>query len=663
MRWIIRVAMALVVFALILVGAVFLIPAEKVAGLAAREFSKITGRELVIAGSVRPSFYPVLGVKTGPISVANADWSTEGPLLQAASMEIAVDMAALMGGDVRITGLQVTDPVIVLERNEAGLANWDFRAISDGGGTAGPATPGAGTPFTLDLAALSGGSLRFIDHAAGTVVEVEAIEAEARVPDFNGAATVTGSARISGQDVAISGTIAEFAPFLAGRLVSVTAAAQAGAADARFDGRMSLSPMAAEGAVAADLGDMAALFALAGMDGPDLPQGLGAGSIVVDGAVTLTPEGSVHLRGGVISLDGNRLTGDLDLVTAGDRPKLSAKLVAGDLALAGALTGVAEAGGGGGEGAASDAGWSDATIDVSALGVMDATVALTASAIDFGAAKVGATRLLMTLDRARAVFDLRELAVYGGGVTGEFVVNGRKGLSVGGDLRFAGIALQPMLSALAGYDRLTGTGDVAVKFLGVGNSEAALMQGLSGSGSLSLTKGEVAGVDVPGMLRTLDTSYAGDGAKTVYDAVTGSFVIEGGVLMNDDLRLDAPGLTATGRGTVGIGARDLDYRIRPTAVIKGGDAAGLSVPLLITGTWADPKFRLDLEAIAQEKLEAEAAELQARAEEALAQKLQEELGIEAQDGENLEDAARRKLDEAIEEEAAKALERLLGNGD
>ena len=30
------------------------------------------------------------------------------------------------------------------------------------------------------------------------------------------------------------------------------------------------------------------------------------------------------------------------------------------------------------------------------------------------------------------------------------------------------------------------------------------------------------------------------------------------------------------------------------------------VPLLVTGTWADPKFRLDLESIAREKMEAEA---------------------------------------------------------
>lgn len=656
MRWIIRVAMALLVFALILVGAVFLIPADKVAGLAAREFSKITGRELVISGSVRPSFYPVLGVKTGPISVANVAWSKEGPLLQAASMEIALDLAALMAGDVRITGLLVTDPVIVLERNAEGLANWDFRASSPGGGTASPDTPGAGTPFTMDRAAISGGTVRYIDHGTGSTLLVEAIEAEAQVPDFNGAAQLTGSARVSGQAVALTGSIAEFAPYLAGRLVPVQITVQAGAAEIGFDGRVATSPMAAAGALTADLGDMAALFGLAGQTAPGLPQGLGATSIAARGAVTVTPEGSVHLRDAVIALDGNEMTGDLDLVTAGERPKLSAKLVAGNIALAGL------AAAGGGEGAAS-AGWSKQRIDVSGLSAMDATVVLTASGLDLGTVEVGATQVLMTLDRARAVFDLRELAVYGGGITGEFVVNGRGGLSVGGNLRLAGIALQPMLSGLAGYERLTGTGDAEVKFLGVGNSEAALMQGLSGSGSLSLTKGEVRGVDLPGMLRTLDTSFAGEGTKTVYDAVTASFVIEGGVLTNDDLSLDAPGLTATGGGTIGIGARDLDYRIRPTAVVKGGDADGLAVPLLITGSWADPKFRLDLESIMQEKLEAEAAELKARAEEALAQKLQDELGSEAQEGENLEDAARRRLDEAIEDEAARALERLLGGGD
>ena len=648
-----RVAMALVVFALILIGAVFLIPAEKVAALAVREFSKITGRDLEISGSVRPSFYPVLGVKTGPISVANAGWSKEGPLLQAASMEISLDMTALMSGTVRITGLQVTDPVIVLERDEAGLANWDFRAVADGGGTAGPDTPGQGTPFTLDKAVITGGRVRYMDHATGRVAELSRIEAAVSLPDFNGAATLKGAAQMGGQQIAISGRVAEFAPFLSGRLVPVTLLAQAGAADIKFEGQASMTPFAAEGALTADLGDMAAMFGLAGMAAPALPEGLGARAVSVTGAVTLTAEGSAHLRGGTLTLDGNVLSGDLDYVTAGARPKLSAKLMAQDLVL-----GRAAPSAGGGKAAAAPDGWSTDAVDVSGLAALDAAVALTATSLDLGTAKTGPLKVLVTVDRARAVFELRELSVYGGGVTGQFVINGRNGLSVGGDLRFAEIALQPMLSGLAGYDRVTGTGDADLKFLAVGNSQDALMQSLSGSGTLSLTRGEVAGVDVPGILRTLDTSYVGAGTKTVYDAVTGSFVIDGGVLSNDDLVLDAPGLTATGNGTVGIGARDLEYRVRPTAVIIGGVSDGVAVPLLITGPWASPTFRLDLETVAQEKLQAEAARLQDKAEAALAEKL----GIEAQEGESLKDAARRKLNDAIDEEAARALEKLLGGG-
>ena len=55
--------------------------------------------------------------------------------------------------------------------------------------------------------------------------------------------------------------------------------------------------------------------------------------------------------------------------------------------------------------------------------------------------------------------------------------------------------------------------------------------------------------------RNLDTSYIGEGAKTIFDSIAGTFTVDGGVLQNDDLRLDAPLLTATGAGKVGIGAQ------------------------------------------------------------------------------------------------------------
>ncbi|MDO8883151.1 AsmA-like C-terminal region-containing protein, partial [Pseudotabrizicola sp.] len=278
-----------------------------------------------------------------------------------------------------------------------------------------------------------------------------------------------------------------------------------------------------------------------------------------------------------------------------------------------------------------------------------------------------------TIDRSRAVFDLRQIAAYQGTVSGQFVVNGRGGLSVGGDLVLAGLAMQPLLIDLGGYDRLIGNGDLRLKFLGVGNSIDAIMRSFSGSGSVSLGKGELRGLDLAGMLRTLDTGYVGAGQKTIFETVSASFVIDKGVLTNNDMVFKAPYVTASGNGAVNLGARTLDYRLRPVALAAVDGSGGVMVPLLITGTWANPKFRLDLEALARERFEEQAKELEARAKaeaaaaEArarveLARKAEQELGIVRQNGESLEDAARRRAQEAIDAEAGRLLERLLGGG-
>jgi AsmA protein len=317
-------------------------------------------------------------------------------------------------------------------------------------------------------------------------------------------------------------------------------------------------------------------------------------------------------------------------------------------------------------------GWPTDTIDVSGMGGLDLAVALVAPSIDLGVAKLGPTGLKLTMDRARAVFDIREMAAYGGQITGEFVVNGRGGLSVGGNLNFAGLAMQPLLSDLAGYDRLIGSGDLEVQFLGVGNSLDAIMKSLKGQGTLELGKGELRGFDLGGMLRTLDAGYVGEGQKTIFDGLAGTFTMADGVLSNSDLKLVAPYVTAAGSGEIGVGARTLNYRLRPTALAEADGTGGVMVPLLITGPWANPKFRLDLESIAREKMEAEARALEERARQAAAEaeakakaeleaKLKEELGVEVLDGESLEDATRRRAEEALEEETRKLLEGFLND--
>ena len=152
--------------------------------------------------------------------------------------------------------------------------------------------------------------------------------------------------------------------------------------------------------------------------------------------------------------------------------------------------------------------------------------------------------------------------------------------------------------------------------------------------------------------------------------MAGTFAIAGGVLSNRDLKLVAPSVTASGAGEVDLGGRRIDYRIRPTALAAEDGTGGVMVPLLITGPWADPSFRLDLESIAREKMEIEAKAVEARAKEALKEaedrakseledRLREELGVEIAPDEPLGDAVLRGAEEALSDEARKALEGIL----
>lgn len=657
MRWIGRSLMAFVVLAALAVGMLFMIPAERIAGLVVAQFNSLTGRQLLIEGAIRPTVWPVLGVKTGKVSISNVDWSDQGPMFQAEGLEIAVDMASLFGGQARIKAVTAVTPVLILERAKDGRENWIFGGTS--GGTISTETPGVGRAFTLDKALISNGRVIYLDHGAGTRIDLTALALETAIADFDGPVSVRLTAEKEGQPFSLDLTLGAFRDFLDGKLGPVEAEFTAGQAQGSFSGQAGWNPMIAKGAINADLGNLSEIAKLNGSAPPALPEGMGAGGVNVKGDLTLTDKGSVHLRGGTVVLDDTVLAIDADLTQGEARPKLTAKVVAGVLTLAAPNTG------GGAGGGMQAEGWPKSQIDASGLAALDADISLRLDGIDLGVARLGASALKLTIDRARAVVDLARVQGYGGTVGGQFVVNGRKGLSVGGDLTFAGMDLQSLMRDFAGYERLVGTGDLRLKFLGSGQSVDAIMQGLEGSGTLALGRGEILGLDIGGMIRRLDTGYVGEGQKTIFDSLTASFTIAGGVLQNDDLLMPTSFATVTGAGNLGLGARTINYRLRAQAELG---EQNLAAPILIKGPWADPKITLDLEALAKEKLDLEKAKLEAEARlkaleaetKAKAKaKLEEELGVVQGEGESLEDAVKRRGEQVLTDEAAKALEDLL----
>jgi AsmA protein len=654
MRWIFRLLGVVVVLVVVAIGTLFLIPTDRIGAIVGDQFERATGRTLSISGDIRPSLYPTLGVRADGIEVGNPSWVEDGPMLQAERLNIGVDLWALLSGNIRVQRFELVRPDIILVSRADGAVSWDF---SDGEGVSDPevdATGGGGGlgAFSLDLAEISAGSLLFRDEAAGSDVRAEDLTLTLRLPSAEGVARLEGSGSMNGAALSVEAVIDGIGPLLDGDLRPVTLALDWAGGEAGFDGRVGLSPLGVEGAVALDATDLGPLMALAGQAAPDLPRGLGRDRLAVEGAFTLASEGTVHLREARFTFDDNELAGSVDVMPGTDRPMIRAVLTGAALD----LSGLTEGGDGGATAAAPTRGWSQDRIDVSALHSVDAEAALVLSGLNLGIMQLGAVDLRATLTAGRLVFDLRQVAAYEGSITGQYVINGRGGLSMGGDLQVADVRLSPLMTDFAGWDRLEGTGTADLTFLMVGNDLNALINSLDGSGSIAFGEGAILGLDIGGMIRNLDTSYRGEGQRTVYESITASFTMADGVVTNDDLLMTAPFGELTGDGTVSLGQQALDYTVVPRVLYGQGSDGGVRVPLRISGYWGDPNFSLDLEALARQELEEEIDALEQRATEAAA----EALGIEVEEGQSVEEAAQDTLEDRLREEAARQLERLLG---
>ncbi|RXV67055.1 AsmA family protein [Roseovarius sp. A46] len=650
MRWIFRLIGLVVVIAAVFVGALFFLPGERVAAIAADQITKATGRKVTLSGETRISLYPVLGVATGAVEVANAGWSDAGPMLQADSLKIGVKPAALFGGDIRITGLEAVDPVIRLERAADGRVNWKLgvEGVAPSGQATDSAAPATSErlALTLDRALVTGARLIYTDHAAGTVEELRDLDLDLRWPEYDGTADFEASFSRGGEPVSVEGRLDQVGRFIDGAVTTIAATVEAAGGRVAFDGRAGTQPQV-QGRLDLDLADSGAFLGALGMAGVTLPEGLGQ-SLKGGADVTLTGAMNLSVRGLNLQVGGNSLTGAADVNLSGDVPRVNAQIAAGALdlsRLAGAdSTGEAGGGSGGGGGAQ---GWSTEPIDASALALANGEMAFSADSIDLGDLKLGRTRTLMTLDQSRAVFALREVRGYDGLVTGDFVVNNRAGLSVGGTLRAEGLDMERFLTDAAGITRFSTKAGGTLNFLGVGNSVDAIMKSLSGDGRFETGRGVISGIDLDRLMRAGDVT----GGTTIFDAMNASFTMDKGNLFNDDLVMRLPLIRAEGEGRIGLGARDIDYLFTPV-LLEGETSQGLAIPVRIRGPWENPRIVPDLEKAIDMNLKEE----RKKAEERLEREVQERLNITPEEGQSLEDAAKDKLEDRAKRELRKLFE-------
>ncbi|MDP5219289.1 AsmA family protein [Ruegeria sp. 2205SS24-7] len=655
MRWLFRIVFIVVAVLGLVIGVLLLLPGEKLAQIAADQIRAETGREVTFDGKVKVSFWPVLGLESGPVTIANAPWATSGPMLSADRLSVGVSAPDLLTGTIRIKQLLADRPVLRLDV-QGDKANWDLSkphvvsssAPSSGTGSGSGTDEQTAADFSLEKLVLSDAQLIYTRDGKVDFKQT-GVDLTARWPLADGPLDLELALSLGGDPLAITAEIAKPQLLNAGSASPVTLDIKTSAGSVGFDGRFSRDGDA-EGNLVVTSTDTPRLLAALGQGGIDIPRGLGRAASF-KGKATYTNDGRLSLRKMVLKLDGNQIKGGADVQLAA-KPNITANLRAGTLDFSKtAPTATASSGGGGAASSGQSTGWSTSPIDASLLGLANATINLTAQAVKLPEFDLGKTQVTLKIERSRAVLRMKEVSVFSGLLSGRLVANNRSGLSVGGDLTAQDIDLNQALSALADVTRFSGQTSGKLKFLGVGQTEDQIMHSLSGSGSISMGKGVISGFD----LHRLMDGHTRTGGTTVFNSLTASFTMENGDLDNQDLLLKLDNYRADGKGRIGIGARDIDYLFTPV-LLRANSGKGREVPIRINGPWSDPSIRPDLKKVIEAAAEAELDKVADTAKKALHGKLGEELDAPVENTADVEKALKNKL----EEEAKKGLLKLFG---
>jgi AsmA protein len=238
------------------------------------------------------------------------------------------------------------------------------------------------------------------------------------------------------------------------------------------------------------------------------------------------------------------------------------------------------------------------------------------------------------------------------------VAKGRMALDVSANqpalsstMNVVNVQAEPLLKDLQGEALLAGRGQVVLDLKATGLTSDSLKRSLNGNVGIKFLDGAVMGVNVAQIIREAQAALSGqplDQARqpnrTDFAELSGTAAIVNGTINNQDLALKSPLLRIQGAGSASLPTETIDYLINASVVEslegQGGrglaDLRGLTIPVRVSGTFSQPSYQPDVEAVltgiakakAQEELERRQDELQSKGMEKLKKQLGDQLGGE-----------------------------------
>lgn len=233
---------------------------------------------------------------------------------------------------------------------------------------------------------------------------------------------------------------------------------------------------------------------------------------------------------------------------------------------------------------------------------------LTAAAASFLGMEFTDLRITMaSKDGVTHLFPI-EAHIDGGRYSGDITLDDRGAVrSVSINEHLMDIDMTRLLARGAQKGRVSGQATLSLKGSGRGQSVEALLKTLNGHFDADLSEGALEGIDVEYQrdraqaLLERTPNARNDTKRTPFDAFKASAEITNGIAVTHDLTISTQALKVSGKGSANLSTKAIDFQLL-ASILQAPTKTLLDIPLKVTGTYADPAVKADIDSLAKEQL-------------------------------------------------------------
>ncbi len=688
MKWVKRLLLALaalvVIFIALVVLLVVTIDPNDYKQLIVEQVDKTTGRQLSLKGDIELSFFPWLGLRLGEAALSNAAGFGDTPFARVQEVQVRVAVLPLLKREVRADTLRFNGLSVDLRKNRQGVSNWDDLISEPSEPSEAPPTEPQG-PATVPVAWAVGGieisdaELRWQDAQSGTDVRIapfnlttgtvqldKPIELEMdfvvhnREPEIKATMLLQTKAamdlntqiyRLEGLRLTADAEGAGVPKGQSRMVLESTLVADLNAqtltveplaleaATIALDGRLKVERMMGDPKITGDL--KSAPFSVR-----KVLAALGQAPLeTADSEVLKQAELDLAFEAGSdraaiprleFLLDESRLNAEAEIRSFA-KPQVRFKLVLdqldADRYLPPTQTPTDE------QSPPPPAETPVAPQDDRLTLPLDTLRGLTLDGrLEIGKLKVAQLRLSniqATLAANKGLLSVKPLnsQIYGGQLNSRFSLDARQDIPA---FAFAtnleGVKLGDLMQDLQqGKAYLRGRGKLSYDLKTRGERISSLKKQLGGKLNLAVTQGALRD---PELARKVEAVVAflknrkpnPPGEELIFDSLTGTAIVDKGVLQNDDLKLITPLILAKGEGSANLVNETADYTLSVGLAGDETKTERIFVPVTMKGPFAKLKYGLDLEKVAKQRLQKELDKQKVKAREKLDAELQKREG-------------------------------------